>query len=67
MNPKALIDETARLLGVTLRFEKPADQIVSDYFKAHRELGSRERHALAETTYAVLRRRLLFQNLAQSG
>lgn len=67
VNPKALIDETARLLGVTLRFEKPADQIVSDYFKAHRELGSRERHALAETTYAVLRRRLLFQNLAQSG
>jgi hypothetical protein len=31
----------------------------------HRGLGARERHTLAETTYAVLRQRLLWQHLAQ--
>ena len=49
------------------RIEAPADGVVSAFFRKHRELGSRERHALAETAYAVLRRRLLFQHLAQSG
>jgi 16S rRNA (cytosine967-C5)-methyltransferase len=52
---------------VVLRFEQPADTVVSAYFRANRTLGSRERAALAETTYAILRRRLLYQNLAQSG
>ncbi|HEY0818817.1 MAG TPA: RsmB/NOP family class I SAM-dependent RNA methyltransferase, partial [Rhizobacter sp.] len=32
-----------------------------------RALGQRERHTLAETTYTVLRERLLYQHLAQSG
>ena len=40
---------------------------MSDFFRQHRTLGSRERHTLAETTYAVLRERLLYQHLAQSG
>jgi 16S rRNA (cytosine967-C5)-methyltransferase len=30
-------------------------------------LGARDRHALAETVYAVLRRRLMFQHLAHDG
>ena len=67
MHPKALIPLAAQLLARVLRFEQPADSLVSAFFRENRELGSRERHALAETTYAVLRRRLLFQNLAQSG
>ena len=41
--------------------------VVSFFLRQHRELGPRERHTLAETAYAVLRRRLLFQHLAQSG
>lgn len=67
MHPKQLLDEAAGLLRSVLRFEQPADAIVSAYFRANRSLGSKERHALAETTYAVLRRRLLWQSLAQSG
>ncbi len=67
MHPKALIDGACELLRVVLRFEQPADAVVSAYFRANRSLGSRERAELAETTYAILRRRLLFQNLAQSG
>ncbi|MBL8328071.1 MAG: RsmB/NOP family class I SAM-dependent RNA methyltransferase [Rubrivivax sp.] len=67
MTPRALLDMTAELLREVLRLEKPADQTVSDFFRRHRVLGQRERHALAETTYAVLRRKPLLQHLAQSG
>lgn len=67
MHPNALLDLATDLLKRVLRFEHPADGVVSDFFRQHRALGSRERHTLAETTYAVLRQRLLFQHLAQSG
>ena len=67
MNPQGLLELTAELLHVVLKLEAPADGIVSAFFKQNRALGSRERHTLAETTYSVLRQRLLFQNLAQSG
>src|SRR4249919_3875123 len=67
MHPKALIDQTAELLQAVLQFEQPADAVVSAHFRKHHALGARERHALAETVYAVLRWRLLFQHLAQSG
>ncbi len=67
MHPNALLDLTTELLRAVLKFDQPADSIVSAFFRQHRALGHRERHALAETVYAVLRQRLLFQHLAQSG
>jgi len=67
VHPNALLELATDLLQRVLRFEHPADGVVSDFFRQHRALGSRERHTLAETTYAVLRQRLLFQHLAQSG
>ena len=67
MHPKALLDLTCTLVRDVLKLDAPADTSVSLFFRKHKELGSRERHALAETTYAVLRQRLLWQNLAQSG
>ena len=67
MHPNALLDLTTELLRAVLRLDAPADGIVSAFFRQHRGLGPRERHALAETTYTVLRQRLLFQHLAQTG
>ncbi|WP_298832466.1 RsmB/NOP family class I SAM-dependent RNA methyltransferase [uncultured Piscinibacter sp.] len=67
MHPNALLELATELLHRVLQFKHPADGVVSDFFRQHRALGSRERHTLAETTYAVLRQRLLFQHLAQSG
>ena len=67
MHPNALLDLSTELLRAVLKFDEPADGVISAWFRRHRELGPRERHALAETTYAVLRRRLLFNHLAQSG
>ena len=67
MHPNALLEHATELLHRVLQLKHPADGVVSDYFRANRALGSRERHTLAETTYAVLRKRLLWQHLAQSG
>jgi 16S rRNA (cytosine967-C5)-methyltransferase len=67
MHPNALLELATDLLHKVLQFDTPADRVVSDFFRTHRALGQRERHSLAETTYTVLRQRLLFQHLAQSG
>lgn len=67
MHPNALLDLATELLRQLLKFDTPADSVVSAFFRQHRELGPRERHTLAETAYQVLRQRLLFQHFAQSG
>jgi 16S rRNA (cytosine967-C5)-methyltransferase len=67
MHPRALLQQAAELLRAVLTFEQPADAVVLAHFKRQRALGARDRHALAETVYAVLRRRLWLQHLAQSG
>jgi hypothetical protein len=66
MHPKALLDYAcADLVAQVLKFDHPADAVVSRYFREHRSLGPRERATLAETAYAVLRRKLLFEHLAR--
>ena len=67
MSPHALLDLCTELLRAVLKLDAPADGVVSAFFRRHRQLGARERHTLAETTYAVLRRRLRVQHLAQGG
>ncbi|MCD2513112.1 RsmB/NOP family class I SAM-dependent RNA methyltransferase [Comamonas endophytica] len=67
MHPKALLDACAELVKLTLTFEHPADAVVSRYFRDNRHLGPRERATLAETAFAVLRKKLLFESLARSG
>jgi 16S rRNA (cytosine967-C5)-methyltransferase len=67
MHPKALLDACAELVKLTLRFEHPADAVVSRYFRDNRSLGPRERATLAETVYTVLRKKLLFDHLSPSG
>ena len=67
MHPNALLDLATELLRNVLKFDAPADSVVSSFFRSHRALGARERHALAETVYHVLRRRAMLQHLAQSG
>ncbi len=67
MHPKVLLDLTTQLVREVLKLDAPADGLVSLFFKRQKSLGVRERHALAETAYAVLRQRLLWAHLAQSG
>jgi len=67
MHPKALLDACSELVRLTLKFDHPADAIVSRFFRENRGLGPRERATLAETVYTVLRKKLLFDHFAPSG
>jgi 16S rRNA (cytosine967-C5)-methyltransferase len=67
VTPRQLLEACSTLLREVLTFQAPADGVVSAFFRKQRALGARERHTLAETTYDVLRRRLLYQHLAQGG
>jgi 16S rRNA (cytosine967-C5)-methyltransferase len=67
MHPKTLLVACADLVALTLRFDHPADAIVSRFFREHKSLGPRERATMTETVYNVLRKKLLFDHLAPSG
>lgn len=63
----SVTSHTEQVLREVLRFTGPADAILSHYFRSNPKLGSRERHAVAEGVYAVLRFKLLFASFAESG
>lgn len=67
MHPKALLDACSELVRLTLKFDHPADAIVSRFFRDHRGFGPRERATMAETVYTVLRKKQLFDHFAPSG
>ncbi|WP_458217236.1 RsmB/NOP family class I SAM-dependent RNA methyltransferase [Paracidovorax citrulli] len=63
----AHIQHIDRLLGKVMRFARPADAVVSHYFRENAKLGHRERGIIAEAVFAVLRRRVEFAQFAESG
>jgi 16S rRNA (cytosine967-C5)-methyltransferase len=63
----AVVGHAEEALREILRFAGPADAILSRYFREHPKLGPRERHALAEAVYAVLRNKLAYASFAESG
>lgn len=62
-----LIGQTEALLAEVLKFTGPADATTSRFFRAHPKLGHSERGVIAEAVFAVLRRRMEFAHLAESG
>ena len=67
MRPAALLEAQTELVRRVLRFEHPADRVVADFFRAERGLGARDRHALADGVFALLRQLALMRHLAASG
>lgn len=70
MHPKSLVDACTELVRLTLKFDHPADAVVSKFFRDYRKtyaFGPRERAALAETVYNVLRNKLRYDHFAPSG
>jgi 16S rRNA (cytosine967-C5)-methyltransferase len=63
----AVIGHAEEVLREVLRFTGPADMILSRYFREHPKLGSRERNAVAEGVYAVLRNKLVYASFSESG
>ena len=64
---RAQLARAAALLGELLSASGPADAVVSRYFRAHRNLGQQDRAFVAETVYAVLRRRRSLEAAAGSS
>jgi 16S rRNA (cytosine967-C5)-methyltransferase len=70
MHPQQLLDACTELVALVLKFEHPADAVLSHYFKDNRKLkniGQRERAVLAETAYSVLRSKTRLEALARAG
>ncbi|HWT71242.1 MAG TPA: RsmB/NOP family class I SAM-dependent RNA methyltransferase [Oxalicibacterium sp.] len=65
--PPAILGNTEEVLREILRFTSPADVTLSRYFKDHSRLGGRERGAIAECVYAVLRNKSFFTDFAGAG
>jgi 16S rRNA (cytosine967-C5)-methyltransferase len=63
----AVVGHAEEVLREVLRFTGPADSILSRYFREHPKLGSRERNAVAEGVYAVLRNKLVYASFSESG
>lgn len=60
---QAMIDHAGEALCRLLEFAQPADALLSGYFREHRTLGGRERSFVAESCYAVLRRKRQLEKL----
>ena len=65
--PPAILGNTEEVLREILRFTAPADTTLSRYFKDHPRLGARERGAVAEGIYAILRNKSFFTDFAEAG
>jgi 16S rRNA (cytosine967-C5)-methyltransferase len=57
----ALVDATAAAAREVLRLERPADGVLAAFFRAHPRLGQNDRAFVAETVYALLRRKRLVE------
>ena len=65
--PPAIITQTEDVLREILRFTGPADGTLSRYFREHPKIGGRDRGAIAEGVYSLLRNKLVFASFAESG
>jgi 16S rRNA (cytosine967-C5)-methyltransferase len=63
----ALLAHATAALAELLAFSRPADQALSAYFRGHRNLGQQDRAFVAETAFAVLRRRRSLEAAAGSA
>ena len=61
------IDQVQSALGVILQWSSAADTALSQWLRAHKELGGRDRGELAEAVYDALRHLRRYQHLAETG
>ena len=63
-----LVDALSAAAQAVLRLERPADAVLAGFFRANPRLGQHDRAFVAETLYALLRRKRLVElAVAQTG
>lgn len=55
MTPAGRIQAAIDILAIVLAEPRPADTLVSAYFRSHRYIGSKDRAAISERVYRILR------------
>ena len=64
---RPLLDAATEALGLALKFDRPADAVLHDYFREQPGLGVRDRAFIADSLYGVLRRKRTVNHLASDG
>jgi 16S rRNA (cytosine967-C5)-methyltransferase len=62
-----LLDAAAEVLVAVLRFDHPADGVLSRYFRGHHALGQHDRAFVAESVFGVLRHKRTLDHLSDEG
>jgi 16S rRNA (cytosine967-C5)-methyltransferase len=57
------LDAATEVLGLVLKFDRPADVILSYFFRGHRALGMQDRVFIAEAVFGALRRKRFIDHL----
>lgn len=65
MKPAAQVQATIELLNELAASGYPADRIMAQYFRSNRYIGSKDKAAISEYFYTVLRSKLGYQYLLQ--
>jgi len=63
MKPAAQIQASIELVDDVMESAFPADRIMANYFRARRYIGSKDKAAISEYLYTVLRNRLAYEYL----
>ncbi len=58
------LEAATEALQLALKFDRPADSVLREYFRAHRALGSHDRAFVADSVYGVLRHKRTLEQLA---
>jgi 16S rRNA (cytosine967-C5)-methyltransferase len=61
------VEAAADALRLVLKFDRPADAVLHEFFRARRALGSHDRAFVADAVYGVLRRKRTVDHLAPGG
>lgn len=65
MRPAAQLQATIELLDIIDDTHYPADRIMAKYFREHRYIGSKDKYAISEQFYSILRQRLSMSYLLE--
>ena len=61
------LDAATEALKLALKFDRPADSVLHDFFREQRSLGGLDRALVADTVYGVLRRKRTVDHLVPDG
>lgn len=65
MKTSSLAGHTVELISLVILSQLPADKVISDYYRAHRYLGSHDRRWISDKIFSIIRNMLLLKHLSK--